>query len=983
MVYKKNLTSKILSNPRIVFGTLIDNGYNLIHKRNFLFNISVFYPMCAAIILYHKRNILIVVKLTIRKIILFSLRKLSKLPAKDQNEYSFDIIDVPPAEPLLDLTLDSLSSMINNEKIKIVSFDIFDTLLTRPIINDPRDIFYLLAEKINKKYNLDFISIRWDAESMLSDPYANIDDIYAYIEKKYSIPHDTIEDIKEEELNCERRLLKPRVEMLKLCQLAHSYGKRIIATSDMYLPSKFLLDVLHEKGFHHIEKVYVSCEHHARKTDSGALFEIVLNEENSDTSSIIHIGDNQNADVTMPLKKGIAAIHYPSILQRSRKYGGKMFSLLSNMAKEEPLLSMIFGHSLENIFDKPETGITNLDQCLTMKNLGELLIGPFAAILCIKSKEIADKNDYSCIYYASRDGWLPFKIHKALESTLTLPEAVYFQAGRRAYFPFIATSFINYVFDNVPANTETFTMSDLLKSYFAEESLTLLDKLTSDEQNLLCFRSRSQSINTLKKIEKEINTILKHKKECALKYYKSIFSENKDRFLVFDIGYSGSISIALSAITQKKIDKLYCWQSNRNKDFDKKNGTLTFTLMKDQNYSPYNLVLEELFSPPCGGTIGFTSEGLPIQEVFSASHEMIETLESLHTICINYSTDMAKRFFYYINILANIDLDFGIKIFRQWFQERPFINRAIFQSIVFPDPIFFDNIKTLEEKMDIFLNNPRVFSATGFENNGNELYPYTLCEASTNPRLGIHIHIYNPELAQEFIRYLCTINIGFDLFITHTNPIHDSFFKKLFHKEVITNANGIEIRCTPNRGRDVAPWLITTAQVQQNYDLFCHVHAKESTQFARGASWRTYLLDNLLRPEAVRTTIAAFSKNKKLGLTFPKIYLYAQKAMADTNQPFYGACCPKEYDLIIDMLKRMNLQPTYGRSEQFFSVGTMFWYRPKALKPLFTCGLEFEDFPEEPIGIEGTLAHSLERIPPVVCKRLGYEVRSLTLFQEH
>ncbi len=89
----------------------------------------------------------------------------------------------------------------------------------------------------------------------------------------------------------------------------------------------------------------------------------------------------------------------------------------------------------------------------------------------------------------------------------------------------------------------------------------------------------------------------------------------------------------------------------------------------------------------------------------------------------------------------------------------------------------------------------------------------------------------------------------------------------------------------------------------------------------------------------------------------------------------------EEYRMITGLLARMGLPATYGRNEQFFSGGTMFWYRPQALQPLLECGLRFEDFPEEPIGVGGTLAHALERVPPLVCTRRGYRVRSLTCFQ--
>lgn len=100
--------------------------------------------------------------------------------------------------------------------------------------------------------------------------------------------------------------------------------------------------------------------------------------------------------------------------------------------------------------------------------------------------------------------------------------------------------------------------------------------------------------------------------------------------------------------------------------------------------------------------------------------------------------------------------------------------------------------------------------------------------------------------------------------------------------------------------------------------------------------------------------------------------------MLHVKVPLYGS--KEEYRMITGLLARMGLPATYGRNEQFFSGGTMFWYRPQALQPLLECGLRFEDFPEEPIGVGGTLAHALERVPPLVCTRRGYRVRALTCF---
>ena len=55
-----------------------------------------------------------------------------------------------------------------------------------------------------------------------------------------------------------------------------------------------------------------------------------------------------------------------------------------------------------------------------------------------------------------------------------------------------------------------------------------------------------------------------------------------------------------------------------------------------------------------------------------------------------------------------------------------------------------------------------------------------------------------------------------------------------------------------------------------------------------------------------------------------------------------------------------------------FPIGTMFWARPAALKPLFDLGLGWDDYPEEPVPIDGTMLHALERLVPVIATHAGF-----------
>jgi lipopolysaccharide biosynthesis protein len=50
----------------------------------------------------------------------------------------------------------------------------------------------------------------------------------------------------------------------------------------------------------------------------------------------------------------------------------------------------------------------------------------------------------------------------------------------------------------------------------------------------------------------------------------------------------------------------------------------------------------------------------------------------------------------------------------------------------------------------------------------------------------------------------------------------------------------------------------------------------------------------------------------------------------------------------------------------------MFWARPRALAPLFGLRLDWGDYPEEPVPIDGTMIHALERLLPFAAGHAGF-----------
>jgi len=91
----------------------------------------------------------------------------------------------------------------------------------------------------------------------------------------------------------------------------------------------------------------------------------------------------------------------------------------------------------------------------------------------------------------------------------------------------------------------------------------------------------------------------------------------------------------------------------------------------------------------------------------------------------------------------------------------------------------------------------------------------------------------------------------------------------------------------------------------------------------------------------------------------------------------------RELESVLDRdcgLLRELLLSRFGRdftNRTVFFAGTMFWFRPEALRLLRHPPQGGWPFPAEPAPEEGSLAHALERLLPTSALLAGYSVESL------
>ena len=111
------------------------------------------------------------------------------------------------------------------------------------------------------------------------------------------------------ELDTEREQLAPNPAVVELLRFARSEGKRVVLTSDMYLPGPILRSLLAENGIEGYEALFVSCE--CGRDKRGGLFRELLALEAA--SAILHIGDQPVADGEVPAALGIESARIPAL----------------------------------------------------------------------------------------------------------------------------------------------------------------------------------------------------------------------------------------------------------------------------------------------------------------------------------------------------------------------------------------------------------------------------------------------------------------------------------------------------------------------------------------------------------------------------------------------------------------------------------------------------------------------------------------------
>jgi HAD superfamily hydrolase (TIGR01549 family) len=224
------------------------------------------------------------------------------------------------------LSMSSLASAVASPECKLVSTDVFDTVLLRDhTIESSR--LAISSRQSARALGLDprvLTRLRW---RLRVDSYravtltraegeASLSAICLTLATALGLDEGAAQLMRRTEVDVDAQHLHPNRPLLAVLEQARRYRRRVVAVSDTYYDGHDLRHMLTRVvGADPFDAVYTSSDLGLTK-QAGAAYAEVARREGVPPQSIVHVGDSEAVDVVQARAAGWVAVHMP----RGRRY---------------------------------------------------------------------------------------------------------------------------------------------------------------------------------------------------------------------------------------------------------------------------------------------------------------------------------------------------------------------------------------------------------------------------------------------------------------------------------------------------------------------------------------------------------------------------------------------------------------------------------------------------------------------------------------
>ena len=481
------------------------------------------------------------------------------------------------------------------EKASVISFDIFDTLIIRSY-NKPTDLFKHIDLSVCKGFEKARIEAEQKARLNASDEHreeVTLDEIYDLIPKN-------MQEIKNIELEQELICCSKDANMFEMFNYAKSLNKRIVLTSDMYLPLAFVEKLLKNCGYEGYEKLFLSSNEQVTKV-SGNLFNKVLSYLNVTPDKLLHIGDNLLTDHDIPSSMGINVFFYQKAAEidfAQKDY--KFYKMLINYENRLPISIM------KGLFVKYSQNTHKPLEGFAYQYAGLMTVG-----FCQWLKSRLDINQINKIFFMARDGFIPQKVFNTLYPQYNTN---YMLASRRCYLLSGMNRLDDILLYLVNLGTDGLTYEQYWKalSINNKKLYSLYCQMFPKQQNII-NKNELKIFFEKKDVFKELEKEKEKEKEIVLAYFKKMKLLNEKCALI-DIGWRASVQKSIERTIANECDNIYKYYLATHPL--KKGSSKIDSYLLNENFptehaniiNPILPILELIYTAPEAGTIKLTQD---------------------------------------------------------------------------------------------------------------------------------------------------------------------------------------------------------------------------------------------------------------------------------------------------------------------------------------------------------------------------------------
>lgn len=606
--------------------------------------------------------------------------------------------------------------MILDQKIDIVSFDIFDTLIERPFLHSDDTFDFISIEynkiKKSKKY-IDFATYRRNAQKMTyekirkENPFVfeiTLDEIYAELTDEGLVSPEEAAYLKEKEIELEYRFCKMRSIGKYLYDFAIRAGKKIICISDMYLDQKVIEKILIQNGYTQTFKIYVSSAEKVCKSD-GRLFKRVISDLKVQPSRILHIGDNALSDFEVPQKLGMATIHISAsrdILKGTciGRYSGN--SSLYIMGSDYNPINYtgylgnrcVAGVVANKVFNNPFIQFNaDSDFDANPNIVGYYLLGTYVFSVAKWLLKNARRGGYDTIHFFARDGLIFKRAYDILaeNSDEKSPSSNYLHVSRKSLFPLMVKekediySIKNfYDIDAItPMGFIEMMRPVILDSVYENRETILLENhivfdMPFDTDDKWIYFTKVYLENFFDK-----ERIRKFQEKFSFHFSKMIGNHDCS----FDVGYSARSEMLISETLGVNFDGFYLFYQRERAPIQAEKMGIKILSYHEGSIEYENIpAIEQIISSTEDGCYGYDFSGNTIKYLREKSEKGPETkflMNLIHERAVEFVNDFVSTF----KEWEKLPYRFESKALMYYIYHASIFDKGLLQGIALSDPL--------------------------------------------------------------------------------------------------------------------------------------------------------------------------------------------------------------------------------------------------------------------------------------------------------